>query len=82
MVSPGVNEEEEEEVRLQHSGSGVHKTGVGDVALFPEVLGWPKRPRSFFHKIKDTSFIKVIFTNNFIDLSILSMPALSHVVER
>ena len=38
------------------------------------VLGWPKPPFSFFHKIKDTSFI---FTSNFIDLDILSMSAIS-----
>ena len=37
------------------------------------ILGWPKSPFSFFHKIKDTYFI---FTNNFIHLGILSMSAL------
>ena len=31
-----------------------------------------------FHKTKDTFFI---FTNNFIDLDILSMSAISHIVE-
>ena len=39
-------------------------------------LGWPKSLFSFFRKIKDTFFI---FTNNFIDLDILSMSAVSHV---
>ena len=39
------------------------------------VLGWPKSPLCFFHKIKDTFFI---FSNNFIDLDILSMSAISH----
>ena len=34
---------------------------------------------SFFHKVKDTF---LIFTNNFIDLDILSMSAVSCVVER
>ena len=40
------------------------------------VLGWPKSPFSFFHKIKDTFRI----FNNFIDLDILSLLAISHVV--
>ena len=39
------------------------------------VLGWPKCPFSFFHKIKDTF---VIFTHNFIDLDIFSVPTISH----
>ena len=39
-----------------------------------EVLGWPKSPLCFFHKIKDTFFI---FTSNFIDLDILNMSAVS-----
>ena len=38
------------------------------------ILGWPKNTLSFFHKIKDTFSI---FTNNFIDLDILSLSALS-----
>ena len=44
---------------------------------FWELLGWPKSPYVFFHKTKDTFFI---FTNNFIDLDILSMLAISRVV--
>ena len=39
-----------------------------------QVLGWPKSPFSFFHKIKDTFFI---FTNNFIDLDSLRVSAVS-----
>ena len=39
-----------------------------------KLLGWPKCPFSFFYKIKDTFFI---FTNNFVDLDILSMSPLS-----
>ena len=42
-----------------------------------KILGWPKSLFTFFHKIKDTYFI---FTNNFIDLDILSMSAVSRVV--
>ena len=42
-----------------------------------KILGWPKSLFSFFHKIKYTFFI---FTNNCIDLDILSMSALSCVV--
>ena len=38
------------------------------------ILGWPKSLLHFFHKIKDSL---LIFTNNFIDLDILSMPAIS-----
>ena len=45
--------------------------------LYTIVLGWPKSPYGFFHKIKNTFFI---FTNNFIDLDILSMSAISWVV--
>ena len=41
------------------------------------ILVWPKCSFTFFHKIKDTYFI---FTNNFIDLDILSMSAVSRVV--
>ena len=41
------------------------------------LLGWPKSSLSVFHKIKYTFFI---FTNNFIDLAILSMLAISHMV--
>ena len=55
---------------LGGNGGGLHN----DVS----VLGWPKSPYGFFRKIKDTFFI---FTDNCIDLAILSMPALSHVVE-
>ena len=43
-----------------------------------KLLGWPKSLFSFSCKIKDTFFI---FTNNFIDLDILSMLASSCVVE-
>ena len=39
------------------------------------VLGWPKGLYDFFHKIKDTFSI---FTNNFFDLDILNMLAISH----
>ena len=46
-------------------------------ALCCYLLGWPKSLYSFFHKAKSTFFI---FTNNFIDLDILSMSALSHIV--
>ena len=45
--------------------------------LLQELGGWPKSRFWFFHKIKDTFFI---FTNNFIDLDILSMSAVSRVV--
>ena len=41
------------------------------------ILGWPKSPFSFFCKIKDMVFI---FTNNFIDLDILRMSAVSGVL--
>ena len=43
-------------------------------SVFCYVLGWPKSPFSFFHKMKDTFFI---FTNNCIDLDILNISALS-----
>ena len=39
-------------------------------------MDWLKCLYGFFHKIKDTFFI---FTNNFIDLDILSTGAISHV---
>ena len=39
------------------------------------LLGWPKSLFSFFCKIKDTFFI---FTNNFVDLDILSKSAICH----
>ena len=39
-----------------------------------EILGWPKSLFSFFCNIKDTFFI---FPNNFNDLDILSMSAIS-----
>ena len=38
------------------------------------LLGWPKSPFSFFHRTKDMFFI---FTNNFNDLDVLSMSAIS-----
>ena len=41
------------------------------------IFGWLKSPFSFLCKIKDTWFI---FTNNFIDLDIFTISALSHVV--
>ena len=41
-----------------------------------QILDWLKCLYGFFHKIKDTFFI---FTNNFIDLDILSTGAISHV---
>ena len=43
-----------------------------------ERFTWPKSLYGFFHKIKDTFSI---FTSNFIDLDILSISALSRVVE-
>ena len=43
--------------------------------LSPPYLGLAKSPFNFFHKIKDIFFI---FTNNFIDLDILSMSTISH----
>ena len=43
-----------------------------------KILGWPKSPFIFFHKIKDAFFI---FTNNLIDLDIWGTLVLSHVVE-
>ena len=46
------------------------------VWYFTHVMDWPKNLFSFLKKIKDTFFI---FTNNFIDLDILSMSAISHV---
>ena len=42
--------------------------------FFSQILGWPKSQFSFFCKIKGTFFI---YTNNFIDLDILSMLAIS-----
>ena len=41
------------------------------------ILDWPKSPFSFFCKINDIFFI---FTNNFIDLDILSILAIFHMV--
>ena len=41
------------------------------------LLGWAKSLYDFFHKIKDTFFI---FTNNVIDLDLLSMLAISCMV--
>ena len=41
------------------------------------VLGWPKSPYAFFHKINDMFFI---FTDNFIDLDILGMSAISCMI--
>ena len=37
-------------------------------------IGWPESPFSFFYQINDTFFI---FSNNFTDLDILSMSAVS-----
>ena len=42
-----------------------------------EMLGWSKSLFSFFCKIKDIFFI---FMNNFIDLAISSMSAISYIV--
>ena len=42
-------------------------------------MGWRKSPYVFFNKIKDTVFI---LTNNFIDLNILSMLAISCMVSQ
>ena len=41
------------------------------------MLGWPASSYDFYHKIEDTLFI---FTNNFIDLDILSILAISHML--
>ena len=41
------------------------------------VLGWPEGSFSFFCKTEDTFFI---FTNNFIDLDVVNMSAISRVV--
>ena len=48
--------------------------GVKIIHISLEYIGLVKK--SFFRKIKDTF---LIFTNNFIDLDILSMLAISHV---
>ena len=40
------------------------------------ILGWLKSSYGFFHKRK---YIFFIFTNNFIDLDILNMSAISHI---
>ena len=40
-----------------------------------KIMGWPKSPLNLFCKIKGIFFI---FTNNFIDLDILSILAISH----
>ena len=45
------------------------------VYVFLYILSWPKSPLSFF--LKGTFFI---FTNNFIDLGILNMLAISCMV--
>ena len=42
-------------------------------------MGWPKSLLFFSHEIKDTFFI---FTSTFIDLDILSMSAISRVVQQ
>ena len=42
--------------------------------VFPVIWGWPETPFSFFHKIKGTLFI---FTNNLIELDMLSMSTIS-----
>ena len=54
---------------LDGKGEGIEKY---------KVLGWPKSPFSFFHQIKDIFFI---FTNHFIAFDILSMSAVSCMVE-
>ena len=58
-------------ILLTYWVSGSPSTVPRPMAL---LLGWPKSLFSFFHKIKDKFFI---FTNNFIDLDILSMSAIS-----
>ena len=45
-------------------------------SFIPQMLGWPKSLLHFSCKIKEIFFF--IFTNNFIDLDILSMLAISH----
>ena len=61
---------------LQYRPRIVGSGGLGSVREFRlGKLGWPKSPFSFLHKIKDTVFV---FTNNFTDLDILRMSALSH----
>ena len=59
------------------SEQGLHKKekNTSYDLLFSLLLGWLKCPFRFFYKIKDTFFI---FINNFIDLDILSMSAISH----
>ena len=49
---------------------------IDNFILLPIILGWPKSPFSFFHIKKDN----FIFINNFIDLDILSISAISCVV--
>ena len=48
-----------------------------NICIHTYVLGWPRSQYGFFHKI-DTFFD---FTNNFIDIDISSMSAISQVVE-
>ena len=48
-----------------------------NICIHTYVLGWPRSQYGFFHKI-DTFFV---FTNNFIDIDISSMSAISQVVE-
>ena len=53
----------------EDGGSGISFVRVGQ--------GRPKSPLSLLHKIKDPRFP---FTNSFIDLDTLSVPAVSHMV--
>ena len=48
---------------------------IMDIKKVHKLLGWLKSLLLFFYKIKDIFFI---FINNFIDLDILSMLAISH----
>ena len=52
-------------------------SGKREKEKIQNILGWPKIPYVFFHKIKD---MFLIFTNSFIDLDILSVSAISFVV--
>ena len=55
------------------------KTSILRLRSLNLILGCTKRLFSFFCKIKDSFFI---FTNSFIELDILNMPATSHMAER
>ena len=61
-----------------HSCGSADSTRSGIGALLVLLTGWPKSPFSVFCKIKDAFFT---FTNIFIDLDILSMSAISCMVE-